>query len=62
LCSQRRCRQVTGRGSNRPGPRIQSMKYGRASRGRWTLFFEGGLVWSHGRGKWLPAFFGERDL
>jgi len=38
------------------------MECGRASRGRWALFFEGGLCWSHGRGRGLPAFLAERDL
>ena len=38
------------------------MKCGRASRGRWALFFEGGLGWHYGRGKGLPAFLADRTL
>ena len=38
------------------------MECGRASRGRWALFFEGGLAWSHGRGRGLPAFLTLRTL
>jgi len=38
------------------------MECERASRGRWALFFEGGLGWSQGRGRRLPALLAERTL
>jgi len=57
-----RCWEVTGRGAWPSGPRRKSIEWGRASRGRWALFFEGGLGWSHGSGRRLPAFLPERSL
>jgi len=38
------------------------MECRRASRGRWALFFKGGLGWVHGRGRPLPAFPALRAL
>ena len=38
------------------------MECGRALRGRWALFFEGGLGWVDGRGRRLPAFLALRAL
>ena len=60
--SPSRCWEVTGRGARPSGPRRKSIEWGRASRGRWALFFEGGLGWSHGRGRRLPALLRERTL
>ena len=60
--SPSRCWEVTGRGAWPSGPRRKSIEWGRASRGRWALFFEGGLCWSQGSGRRLPAFLGERTL
>ena len=53
---------MTGRGAWPSGPRRKSIEWGRASRGRWALFFEEGLGWSQGRGRRLPAFLRERTL
>jgi len=53
---------VTGRASSPSWPRRNSIEWGRASRGRWALFLEGGLGWVQGRGRRLPAFFALRAL
>jgi len=53
---------VTGRGAWPLGPRRKSIGWGRAARGRCALFFEGGLSWSQGSGRRLPAFLRERIL
>ena len=48
---------MTGRASSPSRPRRNSIEWGRASWGRWALFFESGLGWVHGRGRRLPVFF-----
>ena len=53
---------MTGRGAWPSGRRRKSIEWGRASRGRWALFFEEGLGWSQGSGRRLPAFLRERTL
>ena len=52
-------KQVLGgdlEGSVAVGAKEEEHRVGRASRGRWALFFEEGLTWSHGSGRRLPAF------
>jgi len=41
--SRNRCWEVTRKGAWPSGPRRKSIEWGRASKGRWALFFEGGL-------------------
>jgi len=53
---------VTGKGNFSPGPSKKRREWGIASRGRWALFFAGGLGQSHGRGKRQPVLFRRRTL
>jgi len=51
---------LIGRGQCESGPRTKSIEWGRASKGIWALFLEGGLGWSCRRGNRLSAFPPER--